>query len=52
MNNLNYETNNPIKLAQDLFKLPSVTPLDEGAIELLSSVLKTLGFVCHIKKFE
>ena len=52
MNNLNYETNNPIKLAQDLIKLPSVTPLDEGAIELLSSVLKTLGFVCHIKKFS
>jgi succinyl-diaminopimelate desuccinylase len=37
----------PITLAQDLIRRPSVTPKDEGAIAALEAALKPLGFVCH-----
>ncbi|HXL99338.1 MAG TPA: succinyl-diaminopimelate desuccinylase [Rhizomicrobium sp.] len=37
----------PIALAQDLIRCPSVTPEDAGAIAVLEAALKRLGFTCH-----
>jgi succinyl-diaminopimelate desuccinylase len=37
----------PVALAGELIRRPSVTPRDEGAIELLAGTLESLGFACH-----
>ena len=37
----------PIALAQDLIRRPSVTPADAGALGTLEAALKPLGFACH-----
>ena len=37
----------PIDLAQALIRCPSVTPADEGAMDVLQSALEELGFTCH-----
>jgi succinyl-diaminopimelate desuccinylase len=37
----------PIALAQDLIRCPSVTPADAGAIGVLAEALEKLGFTCH-----
>lgn len=37
----------PIALAQDLIRRPSVTPQDAGALDVLEAVLKPLGFRCR-----
>jgi succinyl-diaminopimelate desuccinylase len=37
----------PVALAGDLIRRPSVTPHDEGAIALLAAMLESLGFTCH-----
>ncbi len=37
----------PLAIAQDLIRCPSVTPEDAGAIGLLAQALQTLGFTCH-----
>ncbi|HEX4504463.1 MAG TPA: succinyl-diaminopimelate desuccinylase [Alphaproteobacteria bacterium] len=37
----------PIALAQDLIRCPSVTPADAGAIGVLADALEGLGFTCH-----
>lgn len=37
----------PVKLTQDLIRCASVTPVDEGALGVLESALKPLGFTCH-----
>jgi succinyl-diaminopimelate desuccinylase len=42
----------PVLLAQKLIRLPSVTPKDAGAMDVLEVELKKLGFVCHRLKFE
>lgn len=42
----------PIALAQDLIRRPSVTPKDEGAIAVLEAALKPLGFVCHRARLQ
>lgn len=42
----------PIILAQDLIRRPSVTPADEGALDVLSNALSGLGFECTRLKFE
>jgi succinyl-diaminopimelate desuccinylase len=34
-------------LAAELIRRPSVTPRDEGALDLLAARLKALGFACH-----
>ncbi|MDX1736969.1 MAG: M20/M25/M40 family metallo-hydrolase, partial [Alphaproteobacteria bacterium] len=39
-------TLNPVTLAQDLIKCPSVTPIEGGALDLLQSTLEELGFKC------
>lgn len=36
-----------IALAQDLIRRPSVTPADEGALDVLQAALEGLGFTCH-----
>ncbi|MGD0143057.1 MAG: succinyl-diaminopimelate desuccinylase [Rhizomicrobium sp.] len=42
----------PVELARDLIRRPSVTPDDAGALGVLEAVLKPLGFVCHRLRFE
>jgi succinyl-diaminopimelate desuccinylase len=37
----------PLALAQALIRRPSVTPADEGALDVLEGALKPLGFACH-----
>jgi succinyl-diaminopimelate desuccinylase len=37
----------PVKLAQDLIRCPSVTPEDAGALDVLEGALTQLGFECH-----
>jgi succinyl-diaminopimelate desuccinylase len=37
----------PVELTRELIRRPSVTPRDEGAIEVLSHALEGLGFTCH-----
>jgi len=41
----------PVELAAELIRRPSVTPKDEGAIPLLAKTLEGLGFVCHVVEF-
>ena len=41
----------PVELAQALIRRPSVTPADEGAMDLLQRQLETLGFACRRMKF-
>jgi succinyl-diaminopimelate desuccinylase len=42
----------PVKLAQEMIRCPSVTPKDEGALGVVERELKALGFTCHRLKFE
>ncbi len=42
----------PIELARDLIRRPSVTPADEGALDVLQGALSDLGFACTRLKFE
>jgi succinyl-diaminopimelate desuccinylase len=37
----------PVALAQNLIRCPSVTPADAGAIGVLADALESLGFTCH-----
>ncbi len=37
----------PLPLAVDLIRCPSVTPENAGALDVLENALKSLGFVCH-----
>jgi succinyl-diaminopimelate desuccinylase len=37
----------PVALAAELIRRPSVTPKDEGAIDVVAASLEGLGFVCH-----
>jgi succinyl-diaminopimelate desuccinylase len=42
----------PVSLAQALIRCPSVTPDDAGALAVLESALKPLGFACRRLRFE
>ena len=42
----------PVKLARDLIRRPSVTPADEGALNVLEAALSGLGFSSTRLKFE
>ena len=42
----------PVDLAAELIRRPSVTPKDEGALEIVASRLERLGFVCHRLVFD
>ena len=41
----------PVELTRDLIRLPSVTPADEGAMDLLERLLTGLGFHCRRMAF-
>ena len=41
----------PIELARDLIRRPSVTPADAGALGVLRAALESLGFVCRSMPF-
>jgi succinyl-diaminopimelate desuccinylase len=41
----------PVALARDLIRCPSVTPDDAGALGVLEAALTPLGFVCHRLRF-
>jgi succinyl-diaminopimelate desuccinylase len=41
----------PIAFAQDLIRRPSVTPADEGALDLVQARLEALGFRCRRMPF-
>jgi succinyl-diaminopimelate desuccinylase len=45
-------TSDPIALARDLIRCPSVTPADGGALAYIESVLKPAGFTVHRVTFE
>ncbi|HEX2150389.1 MAG TPA: succinyl-diaminopimelate desuccinylase [Stellaceae bacterium] len=45
-------TVDPIELAAELIRRPSVTPKDEGALDIVASRLERLGFVCHRLVFD
>ncbi|MCW0233643.1 MAG: succinyl-diaminopimelate desuccinylase [Ferrovibrio sp.] len=42
----------PVTLAQDLIRCPSVTPADQGALGVLEAALVPLGFRCERLKFS
>ncbi|MBB43888.1 MAG: succinyl-diaminopimelate desuccinylase [Rhodospirillaceae bacterium] len=42
----------PVDLAQRLIRCKSVTPSDDGALNLLQEVLEQIGFVCYRRTFE
>lgn len=42
----------PVALAQALIRCPSVTPEDNGALEVVARALSPLGFACHRLRFE
>ena len=42
----------PVALAAELIRRPSVTPQDAGALGVLETALKPLGFECHRLKFD
>jgi succinyl-diaminopimelate desuccinylase len=44
-------TFDPIPLAQDLIRRRSVTPADDGALDVLTAALEPLGFVCRRYRF-
>ncbi|MEE8516503.1 MAG: succinyl-diaminopimelate desuccinylase [Alphaproteobacteria bacterium] len=42
----------PLALAQALIRCPSVTPKDEGALDVLHHAMESLGFTCHRLTFS
>jgi succinyl-diaminopimelate desuccinylase len=42
----------PVALAQSLIRCPSVTPEDNGALDVVAAALTHLGFACHRLRFE
>jgi succinyl-diaminopimelate desuccinylase len=47
----NATTLDPIALARDLIRRPSVTPADAGAMAVLRETLESLGFACRAMPF-
>jgi len=41
----------PVALTQELIRRPSVTPADEGAMDIVQRTLEGLGFACRRMKF-
>lgn len=42
----------PVDVAADLIRCPSVTPEEGGALDLLQGLLEPMGFTCHRLLFE
>mgnify|MGYP001792705694 CR=1 FL=1 len=45
-------TADPVALARDLLRCPSVTPAEGGALSFLEKPLKTAGFTVHRRTFK
>ena len=43
---------NELSFTKELIKIPSITPIDAGAIDLVTKRLKALGFKCTILNFK
>ena len=43
---------NELKLAKELIRFPSITPVDAGTINFLARKLRSLGFKCKILEFK
>tara|TARA_B100000029_G_scaffold409849_1_gene411554 strand:+ start:49 stop:1212 length:1164 start_codon:yes stop_codon:yes gene_type:complete len=43
---------NELKLAKELIRFPSITPVDAGTINFLAKKLRALGFDCKILEFK
>ncbi|MBL6931871.1 MAG: succinyl-diaminopimelate desuccinylase [Rhodospirillales bacterium] len=43
---------NPLELSQALLRCASVTPVDDGALDVLERALSDLGFTCHRLPFS
>jgi len=43
---------NELKLAKELMRFPSITPVDAGTINFLARKLRSLGFKCKILEFK
>ena len=43
---------NELRLAKELMKFPSITPVDAGIINFLAKKLRSLGFKCKILEFK
>lgn len=46
------DTDEPVQLSKQLIRCPSVTPVDEGALDALSEYLKPFGFQCQRLAFS
>ena len=46
------KTLNELKLAKELIKFPSITPIDAGVMRFLEKKLKKLGFKIKILEFK
>jgi len=42
----------PVELTRDLIRRPSVTPKDEGALDVIHAAIEPMGFVCHRLRFS
>ena len=45
-------TYNEIKLAKELIRFPSITPIDAGVMKFLAKKLSAIGFKCKILEFK
>jgi succinyl-diaminopimelate desuccinylase len=52
MNAPSHPVIDPVELTRDLIRIPSVTPADEGAMDVLERTLTGLGFTCRRMVFE
>jgi succinyl-diaminopimelate desuccinylase len=52
MSKIDSQTHDAVELARALIRCPSVTPSDEGALDVLQSALSSLGFSCTRLPFE
>ena len=52
MNAASHSVIDPVELTRDLIRIPSVTPADEGAMDVLERTLTGLGFTCRRMVFE
>ena len=43
---------NEVALAKDLVRCKSITPKNDGAIEVVAKNLKKLGFKCEVMEFQ
>ena len=41
-----------LKLAKELIRFPSITPVDAGTMNFLARKLRSIGFKCKILEFK